>query len=532
MEDQVLSSMCKEPVSYYTLAEQREGFTQHESRQREVCLQRAIDSSYRSVCWNYSSSHHCTLDHPTNTDIEQCITIAKSRFQAYTESHVEAHQLASQSNSINSHNALDGRRCSVNHALPSSFSLKRKAGTGPNEKLITAPPPKTQRISKVEKNEQLVQSTALWLKDELEKLSVKTFPTLITLSDISPSQPKDEACTLADHLWKLSDEVENESAAVVWSMRYIATCASVVGTVFTSPSKVVMDLGVSSTLLSEDKVSRHTIRNWQGLVRIVNTIVNMMLLKWENKAYLIFHVFAVKGHLLSGVARMSDARREIFASGVANALGLIAPSGFEGVPLFNPTRVLSGMLPNKSHEEICKAIWLPSAINSGTIEAERSILHIPNMATLSRRVKDLSALPAQVRSGNISSTPSLSPPPTPPTFQQAHFTGTGENMERCNTDKIHQSSTTTNIGANLAQVGDLPPSYLTCGAVSLAQVDAAGTILQENPMLNTNMHEGTRPPSPVLNLDSDYGFDGSAFENSEFFGPLFNISNEAFDGGT
>jgi len=58
----------------------------------------------------------------------------------------------------------------------------------------------------------------------------------------------------------------------------------------------------------------------------------------------------VKGHLLSGVARMSDARREIFASGVANALGLIAPSGFEGVPLFNPTRVLSGMLPNKRYD--------------------------------------------------------------------------------------------------------------------------------------------------------------------------------------
>jgi len=57
----------------------------------------------------------------------------------------------------------------------------------------------------------------------------------------------------------------------------------------------------------------------------------------------------VKGYILSDVARMSEARRESFASGVANALGLTAPSGFEEVPLFNPTRVLSGMLPTKRY---------------------------------------------------------------------------------------------------------------------------------------------------------------------------------------
>ncbi|CZS92382.1 uncharacterized protein RAG0_02805 [Rhynchosporium agropyri] len=508
MEDQFFSSLCKAPVSYYTLAEQRDGSTQQESRQRKVshdgntyicmivsipaghwvavqitvapfslekfpdqiffssklrygpccsavdheetsnvvrnAVQRAIDSSYRAVCWNYSSSYHCIVDHPTNTDIEQCVTIVNSRFLAYTEPRVEDYEPSSQSNQ----NTLDGRRYSTDQALPSSLGLKRKSRTEPNEKLITAPPLETQLILERRKEQHLVQSTALWLKDELKNLSMKTFSRLNTLSDISLSQPKDEACTLAHHLWVLSNEVQDESAAVVWSMRYLATCASVIGTVLTTTSTVVTDLKRASNLLSLDKVSKRTIYNWQGLVRIVNTLVDMMLLKWENKAYLIYYAFAAKGCLLSSVARMSDVRQEKFALGVANALELIAPSGFEGVELFNPARLLSFMLPTKGYEEICKAMWLPRAINSGTTEDEGSILQIPNIAALSDRVKYLSSLPARLRS---ESTPGLSPRPAPPTCQQAHSTGVTSDNES-------------------AQVGDLPLSYrLTYGTVSLAQ---------------------------------------------------------------
>ncbi|KAH7378962.1 hypothetical protein BKA64DRAFT_714138 [Cadophora sp. MPI-SDFR-AT-0126] len=559
MEDQVLSSMCKDPVSYFTLAEQREDTTQHRSFQRQIsrdgntyiCMvvpvhcrhwvavrititpfsleqfpgqiffssqlhygpccceidhtttsdivkntvQRVIDSSYRSVCWDYSSSHQCTLDHPTNTDTEQCITVAKSTFQAYTKSHVKAHLSASQPNSIENHNALDVGSFSANHPRASSVSLKRKFGTGPSDEPITAPPPTTKRFPDPEKDAQLVQSTVLWLENGLKKLSVGIFPTLVNLSDISPSEPKDEACTLAAHLWKLSDEVEKESRALIWSMRYLATCASVVGTVYTSSSKVGMDLVVSSAFPAG--TSRHTISNWQGLVQIVNSIVNITLPKWKNKAYLIYNAFAVKGTLLSSIARMSEEKRESFASGVANALKEpIAPGGFEEVPLFNPTRVLSSMLPAKSHEEICKAIWLPSAINSGTVEAERPMSLIPNMATLSRRVKDLSALPAQV---NISSTPSLWPPPTPPTFQQAYSTGTGENMEHCNTDKINQSSTTTNIGTNLAQVGETPEAVTPDDALilnAMRPVENTGIDVWSTDHLRHSFHLPSMPPRP------------------------------------
>ncbi|KAH6694382.1 hypothetical protein BKA61DRAFT_683701 [Leptodontidium sp. MPI-SDFR-AT-0119] len=507
MEDQVLSSMCKGPVSYYTLAEQREDSTRHKISQREIsrrgntyiCMvvpvhcrhwvavrvtispfslekfpgqiffssqlhygpcccdidhkntsdivkntvQRVIDSSYRSVCWNYSSSHDCTLDHPTNSDIEQCIAVAKSRFKAYTESHIEAHFPAAQLNSIDNQNALDGRSCSANDQLVPPASHKRTITAEPSGELIRLPPPKKQRIDKTDALvAQLVESTTVWLKDGLENLSKKTLPTLPTLSILSPSDLKDKASSLADQLWKLAEDIENAAASVVWSMRYTAACSSLLGA------------------FSVKKGHRQNIHNWRGLVHIVNSIVNLMLPTWKDKAYLLYHVFAVKGNILSSVARLSEEKRQKFASGIANALDrLTFPSEIEGVPLFNPARVLSGMIHNISYEEICNAIWLPLAMDSDTIEAERSTFLLPNMATLSHRVKDLSALPAQVGSGNISSTLSLSPPPTPSTFQQAYSTGTGENMERCNTDKINQSSTTTNVGANLAQVGDLPPSY-------------------------------------------------------------------------
>ena len=66
--------------------------------------------------------------------------------------------------------------------------------------------------------------------------------------------------------------------------------------------------------------------------------------------HLITNISIVKGYLLSNVARMSEERRMSFASGVANALGLTAPTRFKRVSLFNPTRVLSSILPTKRYD--------------------------------------------------------------------------------------------------------------------------------------------------------------------------------------
>jgi hypothetical protein len=65
-------------------------------------VQRVVDSHYRPVCWDYSLSQwyvdlsslekldltrdSWTLDHPTNTDVERCVPVTKSRFQTYADS--------------------------------------------------------------------------------------------------------------------------------------------------------------------------------------------------------------------------------------------------------------------------------------------------------------------------------------------------------------------------------------------------------------------------------------------------------------
>jgi len=262
----------------------------------------------------------------------------------------------------------------------------------PSGELVRPPPPKKQCIDETDTLAQLVVKNTLWLKDSLKNLSQKPLPTLLTLSSLSPPEPKDDASTLAYQLWKLADDVENAAVGIVWSMRYTAACSSLLGAA------------------SMNRVNRQNIFNWHGLVHIINSIVNLMLPTWNNKAYLLYHVFAAKGSLMSSVARLSEEKRQKFASEIANALKcLTPPSGFEGVPLFNPTRALSGMMHSVSHEQICNAIWLPLA---KTIEPERSISLFPDMATLSCQVKDLSVLPARIKSGNIASTPHLPPPPS------------------------------------------------------------------------------------------------------------------------
>jgi len=214
----------------------------------------------------------------------------------------------------------------------------------PSGELVRPPPPKKQCIDETDTLAQLVVKNTLWLKDSLKNLSQKPLPTLLTLSSLSPPEPKDDASTLAYQLWKLADDVENAAVGIVWSMRYTAACSSLLGAA------------------SMNRVNRQNIFNWHGLVHIINSIVNLMLPTWNNKAYLLYHVFAgiitvppigntiantdvAKGSLMSSVARLSEEKRQKFASEIANALKcLTPPSGFEGVPLFNPTRALSGMM--------------------------------------------------------------------------------------------------------------------------------------------------------------------------------------------
>jgi hypothetical protein len=55
--------------------------------------------------------------------------------------------------------------------------------------------------------------------------------------------------------------------------------------------------------------------------------------------------------MLSSVARLSDARRKTFVSGVVNELKKLAISRrIEGISLFNPITILSGLLPRKRYD--------------------------------------------------------------------------------------------------------------------------------------------------------------------------------------
>lgn len=149
----------------------------------------------------------------------------------------EAYPSQGNSTSVDICNAPNG----TSNLASSSASCKRNfANTGPDEEFSgTGRPAKHQRISKEQKDEQLVQTTTTWIKEELEKLSVQNFPPLVTPSHITLSQRKEDAQICADYLWRCADEVENASTAVVWSLRYTAACSLLVGTAFSSPSEPV-----------------------------------------------------------------------------------------------------------------------------------------------------------------------------------------------------------------------------------------------------------------------------------------------------
>jgi len=91
-------------------------------------------------------------------------------------------------------------------------------------------------MSKGESDAQLVQGFMVWVKEGIESLSMESFPKLVDVSDNVLSQLKDEAHACADYLWKRAEEVENASTSVVWSIRFLAACSSLVGTVFASSS--------------------------------------------------------------------------------------------------------------------------------------------------------------------------------------------------------------------------------------------------------------------------------------------------------
>ena len=102
-------------------------------------------------------------------------------------------------------------------------------------------------------------------------------------------------------------------------------------------------------------------------VAIVNLIVNEMLPAWQDKAYLLYYVFAgmhsipsisypladiniAKGSMLSSVARGSETERRAFVSGIVDELKKLSISSkIEGTSLFNPTTILGSLLPNKRY---------------------------------------------------------------------------------------------------------------------------------------------------------------------------------------
>jgi hypothetical protein len=372
MDDQVLSSLCRDPISYYTFDEQKATIHNHKSPQRRVSpngntyilmvigvsghwvavqvtispftleqfrgqtffssqlrygpccrqinngdtshlvvgtVQRVVDSHYRPVCWDYSSSQwyvnlsssekldltrdSWTLDHPTNTDVERCVPVTKSRFQTYADSahagftglaceytstvrtqdgsgvassltrspsvatesspsrslniesllapanptNAEGHPSQSRLLSIDTCTTPDNTRNLACRTLPARQKRKLQQTAEPSEAEL---PAKQQRTSQEGNDAKLVQSTIAWLTDGIEKLS-ESFPSLASLSDIVPSLPQDEGQTYAEYLWSYADELESASHAVIWSLRFIAACCSLVGAAFTSPAASASD---------------------------------------------------------------------------------------------------------------------------------------------------------------------------------------------------------------------------------------------------------------------------------------------------
>ena len=109
--------------------------------------------------------------------------------------------------------------------------------------------------------------------------------------------------------------------------------------------------------------------NWRVFARIVNSIITEMIQSWNDKAYLLYNVFAgtqpiahsvgytiadinvAKGMLLSHVARQSEQRQKAFVSGVVTVLQkLQRPSRTEGVSVFNPIIILRRWLRNIRYE--------------------------------------------------------------------------------------------------------------------------------------------------------------------------------------
>ncbi|KAF4634527.1 hypothetical protein G7Y89_g3582 [Cudoniella acicularis] len=412
-------------------------------------VQNVVDCFYRPVCWNYTLSQCCALDGTNNIDNEQCVPTAKSKFQAYVKSayntsrnfsrdnqstaeslahdcstlassfphnrlalvrssdvgwsiniasrlaptnstntnptNTEAPFPQGQPTSIDAYNILDGASNSTCRALhSSSASLKRRLGdTTPREDFsATGLSAKRQRNSKEDMDAQLIKNTVDWLTQGLNTLSLQNLPSLATMSDIAPIQPKEGPHSYTRYLWACADEVESVSATINWSLRYLAACSSLVDVVFGSST---CDMDSQSIKVGRH---RHTIQQWRFFAEIINSITNYMLPSWKNEAYLIYSVFADRGHILSSVARLSKERRMAFVSGVVNALQrLPTPTKIEGATLFNPVEVLGRLPLGRSYEDICRAIGLPLAITHRTIENGGSSV-ISNIGTLCHRLND------------------------------------------------------------------------------------------------------------------------------------------------
>jgi hypothetical protein len=282
-------------------------------------VQQVIDSSYRSVCWNYSLGQ-CAVDEPTNSGTEQCEEVAKRIFQAYATTsntapscspvvahgysqsgpavvsmplacrsvtdkarsaqHLDIASLLAPADAAPGHSTnetLNGANGSTSCTECSSGKRKRKRGsTGWSGVLST-----TSVRSRVSKDKTIAVKMATMLTKGITEQITENGKSLTPLAQFLSTRTEDDAKSYADCLWEFAEQVDKMSNILSWSVHYLACCCSLVAVKYATPAELVL----------ESNVSRKNLHNWRGGAEVMNKIVNAMLPSWKSSAYRLFHIF-------------------------------------------------------------------------------------------------------------------------------------------------------------------------------------------------------------------------------------------------
>jgi hypothetical protein len=121
-------------------------------------------------------------------------------------------------------------------AIPTTIGIRNYSnGTSrrtATEEFIVTTPAKRQRISKAPNDAELARNTAAWITEGIQELSVN-IPELVMPFDPVLTPVDAAACTA--YLWNSAEEIEKTSTSIVWSLRFLAACASQLSTVILSP---------------------------------------------------------------------------------------------------------------------------------------------------------------------------------------------------------------------------------------------------------------------------------------------------------